>query len=185
MTPDSNMFVGVILQASLVAVGLLIAIFGIVLPSIKTILEYRISSYTRLLEESGKIFDDLKEKSPKDFNYTKITNKIAELDEYKNPLPFPKNFVYITILLYGSCTLMSTYWYFNSIVPNYQSGYLELIGVLFGIATFVFVYIAYKTLNTIFKMIDSISEETRINLNLLKSLNNHKSIESEVPTREK
>ena len=51
---NGEVFVGIILQASLIAIGLLMAIFSIILPSIKTILEVRFAEFIKLTDDLEK-----------------------------------------------------------------------------------------------------------------------------------
>jgi uncharacterized protein YoxC len=156
MNINGEAFVGVILQASLIAIGLLMAIFGIILPSIKTILEIRFEEFKKLINELEKDVKNLKQ-SPKNIN-NKISDTIFDIQKYKSPLPFRKYHVLIAILLYVSTVLTSTHWFF--VVKDYQENYLIIIGVIFAISTAIFGYIAYQTINTIFKVIESISKDT-------------------------
>ena len=127
---NGEAFVGVILQASLVAVGLLMAIFGIILPSIKNILEYRISSYYKLVKDLEKNVGDFKE-SPKNFDVYKINDSINKIDTYKRPLPFTKYQVLIATLLYIFTVLLCIYWFFITSEGNLSEYLLGIIGGLF------------------------------------------------------
>jgi len=162
---NGEVFVGIILQASLIAIGLLMAIFSIILPSIKTILEVRFAEFIKLTDDLEKNVKNLKQ-SPKNIN-NKMSDMIFDLQNYKSPLPFKNYYVFSVILLYIFTVLASTYWFFLD--ANYQGGFLVIIGVVFVISTIMFGIIAYRTIKMIFKVIESISNDIYSKMQELKN----------------
>ena len=153
MAPE--VFVSAMLQASVTAAGLLIAIFGITIPNLQQLVSNRATLYEKHRKELIKLLSDSGKSGPKGFDSNKYLDKMAEIEKYKSPLPFTIRTIMLIFILYIITSILCVLWFFNIFVFSSESS-LAAIGFGFVIATLMFVVLVSRTMVTIFQMLENV-----------------------------
>lgn len=140
-------FVSTILQASITGAGLILAVYGLVIPIFSKILNYRIESLKKRIR-------DLKSKPAKDFllgknSIEEMRNDLTYIESMRNLPSYFSWMVIASFLLYVLGALFSTSWFLN-----YEKNFMEVwIPRTFVIASILFAIVGGMTIKDLIGLI--------------------------------
>ena len=143
----SELVISTVLQASITGAGLVLAIYGIIIPVFGKIMHYRVNTLTNLIKQ-------IKEKPAKDFLLKKESieeakNSLDYIDEMRKlPLYF-RGAVILSFLGYIFSSLFCLLWFLDWNKSTME----QWIPWLFGVASVLFGYIGYRIIRDLIGLI--------------------------------
>lgn len=151
-----------LLQASITGAGLILAVYGIIIPIFSKIVRYRITSLTNLIKQ-------IRDKPASEFLFKeesieKAKESLDYIDEIRKLPTYFNKAVIFSFLGYIVTTLVCLFWLLNIYKTNIDSW----IPWVFGISTVLFGYVGYKTIKDLIGLVkikhDNLLKEAAENL---------------------
>jgi len=136
-----------LLQASITGAGLILAVYGIIIPIFSKIVSYRITSLTNLIKQ-------IRDKPASEFLFKEESIEEAKesldyIDEIRKLPTYFNKAVIFSFLGYIATSLLCLFW----LLDIYKTNIDSWISWVFGISTVLFGYVGYKTIKDLIGLV--------------------------------
>jgi len=136
-----------LLQASITGAGLILAVYGIIIPIFNKIVRYRITSLTNVIQQ-------IRDKPASEFLFKEESIEEAKesldyIDEIRKLPTYFNRAVILSFLGYITTTLLCLFWLLDFYKENIDSW----IPWVFGFSTVLFGYVGYKTIKDLIGLV--------------------------------
>lgn len=136
-----------LLQASITGAGLILAVYGIIIPIFSKIVSYRVTSLTNLIKQ-------IRDKPASEFLFKEESigeakESLDYIDEIRKLPTYFNKVVIFSFLGYITTSLLCLLWLLEIYKVNIDSW----ISWVFGISTVLFGYVGYKTIKDLIGLV--------------------------------
>lgn len=143
----SETFISTILQASITGAGLILAVYGLIIPVFNKILNYRVSSLANFIKQ-------IKEKPAKDFLFKEgsieeVNENLRYIDEIRKLPSYFGKAVGLAFLGYLVSALLCLFWFleWNKLTIE------KWMPFVFGASCILFMFVGYRTIKDLIGLI--------------------------------
>jgi len=136
-----------LLQSSITGAGLILAVYGIIIPVFSKIVRYRVTSLINLIKQ-------IREKPASEFLFKEDSigeakESLDYIDEIRKLPTYFNKAVIFSFLGYIATTLLCFFW----LLDIYKVNINGWISWIFGISTVLFGYVGYKTIKDLIGLV--------------------------------